>query len=151
MIDPSDRILLIRHQFPDWIGWLLPGGGVEQDEDHRAALLRELAEEVGPPEVFLGPPVWHRRRVSPNRRDGFDGQEETVYLVPCHDFEIAPGMTEAELKADGIVEHRWWSADELALTRESIHPFTIHELVVRVLEFGAPAVVPLIDETGHRD
>ena len=118
MIDPSDRVLLIRHSFPDWTGWLLPGGGVEDHENQRTALLRELAEEVGPPAVFLGPPVWHRRRLSPNRRDGYDGQEETVYLVPCHEFEIAPTMTPAELEADGIVEHRWWSADELAETEE---------------------------------
>ena len=150
MIDPSDRVLLIRHSFPDWTGWLLPGGGVENHEDQHTALLRELAEEVGPPEVFLGPPVWHRRRLSPNRRDGYDGQEETVFLVPCYEFEIAPSMTPAELEADGIVEHRWWSADELAETEESIHPFTIHELVVQVLEFGAPEVVPLIDETDRR-
>jgi 8-oxo-dGTP pyrophosphatase MutT (NUDIX family) len=39
------RVLLVRHRFdPDW---RLPGGGVSRGEPAGAAILRELAEEVG--------------------------------------------------------------------------------------------------------
>ena len=138
MIDPRDRVLLVRLQFTDWSGWVLPGGGKEPGEDDHTALRRELTEETGVPEIFVGPPLWVRRLI----REGFagyDGQEETVYLVPCHDFEIAPTMTEAELAEEGLVEHRWWSPAELDATDESLRPDALPRLVREILEHGAPA------------
>lgn len=148
MIDPRDRVLLVRLQFTDWTGWVLPGGGKENGEDDRQALRRELVEETGIPDVFIGPPVWIRQmlwRDNPTSR--WDGQLETVYLVPCHDFEIAPTMTEAELREEGLVEHRWWSAAELAATTEELRPTALPEVVKEVLEFGAPATPHRFDDS----
>lgn len=140
MIDPSDRVLLVRLQFPDWTGWVLPGGGKENGETDREALLRELTEETGVPDVFIGPPVWERTMIwPPERSSRWDGQFETVYLVPCHAFDIAPTMTEAELREEGLVEHRWWSLAELGQTSEEVRPTALPEVVREVLEFGAPA------------
>lgn len=137
MIDPRDRILMMQLHFDDWTGWVLPGGGIEPGEDHQAALRRELAEEVGPPQTFVGPLVCRRRFL----RDGFmgyDGQEDHIYLVPCHLFEPAPAMTSDELEAEGIVGCRWWSLDELKATEEVIRPEHLVELATQVLEHGAP-------------
>ncbi len=138
MIDPADRILMVQLSFPDWTGWVLPGGGVEPGEDHVTALHRELAEETGVPQVFVGPPVWRRRHWSPRVASGFDGQEELVFLVPCHRFEVAPGLTVEQLRAEGVVDHRWWTLDELAVTTEAVRPANLSELLARVLERGAP-------------
>lgn len=131
-------MLLVRLEFSDWTGWVLPGGGKEPGEDDAAALRRELTEETGIPQVFIGPPLWVRRMTGPNFTT-YDGQEETVYLVPCHEFEIAPTMTPEELRDEGLVEHRWWTLAELEATTEIVRPTELATVVRQVLEFGAPA------------
>ena len=146
MIDPRDRVLLVRLLFPDWTGWVLPGGGKETGEDDRQALRRELIEETGVPDVFIGPPVWVRRMLWPEDRNSrWDGQLETVYLVPCHAFDIAPTMSASELAEEGLVEHRWWSAAELATTNADLGPTGLPELVREILEYGAPSTPHHID------
>ncbi len=44
-LDEAGRVLLVRPRFG--AGWSLPGGGVGRGEPPEAAILRELAEEVG--------------------------------------------------------------------------------------------------------
>jgi 8-oxo-dGTP pyrophosphatase MutT (NUDIX family) len=41
----SNRVILVKHRYTR--GWHLPGGGHKQKEDARAAILRELKEEIG--------------------------------------------------------------------------------------------------------
>ena len=43
----GDEILLVEHEKGDRRYWLLPGGGVEEDETLTAALQREVLEETG--------------------------------------------------------------------------------------------------------
>jgi 8-oxo-dGTP pyrophosphatase MutT (NUDIX family) len=138
MIDPSDRVLLVRLRFDDWTGWVLPGGGKEPGEDDATALRRELTEETGVPQVFQGPLLWHRRIINPDMSANYDGQEEHVYLVPCREFEIAPTMTVEELAEEGLVEHRWWTVDELAATDDTLRPSDLAQVLSDVLEHGAP-------------
>ncbi len=146
MIDPSDRVLMVRLEFGDWTGWVLPGGGIEPGEDHHRALVRELTEETLAPEVFIGPPLWVRQMIGAFGTT-YDGQSETVYLVPCHGFDVAPSMTPDELRAEGLVEHRWWTLAELSTTNEVLRPSQLPELVNAILEYGAPARPPIIEES----
>jgi 8-oxo-dGTP pyrophosphatase MutT (NUDIX family) len=45
VMDQAGRVLLIQHTYVK--GWHLPGGGVDRGEAAEAAVIRELAEEVG--------------------------------------------------------------------------------------------------------
>lgn len=144
MIDPADRVLLIRLQFQGWTGWILPGGGKEPGETDAETLRRELTEETGVPEVFMGPLVWTRTMY--RREPGeFDGQTEAVYLVPCHAFDVAPTMTAQELEDEGVVEHRWWTVAELEATDDELGPRNLPQLITDVLEHGAPAEPPALE------
>lgn len=144
MIDPSDRVLMVKLAWPGWTGWVLPGGGIEEGESTHEALRREIDEETGVRDAFIGPPVLRRRQEIQGMMEGWDGQDEVVFLVPCRSAELAPAMTEEELRAEHVVDHHWWTLDELRATSEIVRPEGLVALVERTLEFGAPDEVPVL-------
>ncbi len=141
MIDSRDRVLLVHIRFPDgFSGWILPGGGIEDGESHREALIRELIEETGVPEVFVGPALWSQTTRHPGMGGGrWDGQHNTTYLVPCHDFEPEPTMTPEELAAEHVAGVQWWSVAEIAAAATGVvKPDGLAGLIEKVLLHGAP-------------
>lgn len=136
VLDPADRVLLVR--FEDVMGswWATPGGGADPGESDADTLARELREEVGLHSFELGPLLWTRQHwhVDPRR---FGGQQERHYLVRADAFEIAPTFTDAELAAEGVHEARWFTVDELDTVITG--PRRLPELVRDVLEHGPPA------------
>lgn len=64
IVEQGGRVVLVRHSYRS--GWSFPGGAVERGEPPAAAILRELAEEIGltrsaPPQlvgVFVRRRVW---------------------------------------------------------------------------------------------
>ena len=93
VLDPDDRTLLVRFEFPDTTFWATPGGGLEPDESHEQALVRELEEEVGLTDVTLGPLIWTRTHVVPFASGLWDGQTERYFLLRTPRFEPAPRQT----------------------------------------------------------
>jgi len=47
VVDPADRVLLVRFEFPHWTGWATPGGGVDPGETDDEALRRSSARRSG--------------------------------------------------------------------------------------------------------
>jgi TDG/mug DNA glycosylase family protein len=136
VLDPDDRILLVR--FADAMGtwWATPGGGIDPGETDAEALARELGEEVGLHAVELGPLLWTREHwhVNPRR---YGGQRERCYLVRTESFAIAPTFSEAELAAEGVHEARWFTLAEADTVLTG--PRRLAELVRDALEHGPPA------------
>jgi G:T/U-mismatch repair DNA glycosylase/ADP-ribose pyrophosphatase YjhB (NUDIX family) len=137
VLDPADRVLLVRFEWPDKSVWALPGGGVERGESAESALVRELAEESGLRGVDLGRCIWTRTHWTADIA-GYGGQTESVYLVHTDAFEPAPDWSPEQLASEGIAEQRWFTPDELDDAQLIFAPTRLRDLVRDVIANGAP-------------
>jgi ADP-ribose pyrophosphatase YjhB (NUDIX family) len=139
VLDPADRILLVRFEFPQRVVWACPGGGLEPGETHERAVVRELVEEIGLEEVAIGPCVWTREHVIPFLDGKWDGQVERFYLVRTDAFEPAPRFTPEQLAAEYVTAERWWTQAELGSSPTvTFAPRRLPELVAALLRDGPP-------------
>ena len=146
MLDPDDRVLLVRFEFPTASVWGLPGGGVEATEDPVSALRRELAEELGLVDTPVGPHVWDRLHLvtfdhgDPTRGLGgrWDGQQDQVHLVRTDHFEPSPQLSWAELRAERVHEMRWWTVPEIADHPGRFAPRHLADHLAVLLRDGPP-------------
>jgi len=125
---PNSEIFLLKTHFDPEVGlpprWITPGGGIDAGESVIQAALRELAEETGlevSPEA-LGELIW----VTEGRWDWADGQNhhtfvDHFYLLQIQDFALDISGWTADEHRD-VVEHRWWSLDDLKQSGESVSP-----------------------------
>jgi len=138
VLDPADRILLVRFELPGAGFWATPGGGIDEGETHEGAILRELEEEAGLAEVELGPWIWTRTHVFPFESGLWDGQQERYVLVRTPAFEPAPRLTADELLAEYVTEIRWWTQAELGAADTLFAPRRLPELVAALVRDGPP-------------
>lgn len=138
VLDPDDRILLVRFDFPDRAVWATPGGGIEEGETDAHALQRELLEEAGLAGYELGPLIWRRTHVF-ELAGGFDGQHERYYLVRTPRFEAVPRLSWEDLRLEGMSAVRWWTLAELARTAELFAPRRLPVLAAGIVRDGPPA------------
>jgi G:T/U-mismatch repair DNA glycosylase/ADP-ribose pyrophosphatase YjhB (NUDIX family) len=138
VVDPSDRVLLVRFQWPDQSVWAPPGGGLEPRETEEEAIARELAEECGLRGATLGPCLWTRKHWFPEMA-GWGGQAERIFLVRTAAFDPAPEWSAEQLAAEHVAELRWWTQDELRGATETFAPRRLPELVRDLVESGAPS------------
>jgi 8-oxo-dGTP pyrophosphatase MutT (NUDIX family) len=100
--------------------WFTPGGGMEQGESVVAAAQRELEEETGLTDVELGPAVWYGEHTLL-----FNGVptrcKETFLIAQTFGGTLShAGWDEGERRS--ILDLRWWTIDELRVSRELIVP-----------------------------
>jgi len=124
VVDDEGCVLLLRGGDPrrpdagTW--WFTPGGGVEDGESAQAAACRELAEETGLDCADVGPVVLERAT-----EFEFDGavyeQMEDYFLVRTPHFSIDTSRWTV-IEVATVVEHRWWTREELERTEEPVYP-----------------------------
>ncbi|MFE6286864.1 NUDIX hydrolase [Streptomyces sp. NPDC057877] len=146
LLDPEDRILLLHGHEPDdpaddW--WFTPGGGLEGDETHQEAALRELAEETGITDVELGPVLWRRMCSFPFAGRRWD-QDEWYYLARTTQT-VTGAVALTELERRSVVGARWWTCEELTRAHETVYPTRLAGLLRRLLDEGPPAGPEILD------
>jgi len=140
VLDGRDRLLLLDGIVPNRARtrlWCTPGGAVKGDETFEEAALRELAEETGIAGVALGPCVWRREHVFEMFGRWYAG-DERYFLARVGDVEV-DGCGREAVEADLILGHRWWTAAEIAASREIFVPRRLGELLPPLLRGGIPA------------
>ena len=139
VLDPEDRILLVRFEFPGRSLWATPGGGIETGETPEEAIRRELVEEAGLTAPDIGPVVWTRLHIVPFIGGQWDGQHELYHLVRAPAFMPEPSLSWDDLNAEYVFELRWWTQAELEETTETFAPRRLPELVQSLVRDGPPA------------
>jgi ADP-ribose pyrophosphatase YjhB (NUDIX family) len=136
LLDPDDRILLVRFREPETGAtfWTTPGGGLDPGETLEDGLRRELREEAGLEKFEVGPTLWTRREVFRWAGRTVD-QRETFVLVRVPPFEVRPTV---DLAAEDVHGHRWWTVAEIEASDETVYPTRLASLVRGLLERGPP-------------
>ncbi|MGW0805874.1 NUDIX hydrolase [Nonomuraea sp. NPDC002799] len=141
---PDDRILLFRvvppGPFPQEPAWHLPGGGIEAGETPAQAAAREALEETGHvlSPAGLGDPVAVNEGAWHNLGRHFYSVH-TYFFARVASQAMVPTALEDYEEEQFLLGHRWWSADELAVTDERVFPPGLAGLLPDLLAGSSPA------------
>lgn len=140
VLDPDGGVLLQRIQSREgYDGWITIGGGIEPGESGTQAALRELIEEVGVRDVDLVGPIWYRRHEFVWNGAEID-QREVFYVAYLSErAEPAGEFDAAALRDQGVLDHRWWSIDELRSSGVVTAPRALADLLHSLITDGPPA------------
>jgi 8-oxo-dGTP pyrophosphatase MutT (NUDIX family) len=131
LFDRDGRVLLFLTKAPDTSGvsrWLTPGGGVDKGETQADAVYRELFEETGLSGIDLGAPVWsHDFDVAWDDADHDTGHAE-FYTAVVDRFDPSDANWTDDERVD-VLEHRWFTLEELETTTDRFEPAELVELV----------------------
>ncbi len=136
ILDPRNRLLLMKIDDNRVVDrarpnltefWITLGGGLEAGETFTAAAQRELWEETGIQDAYIGPCLW-----KPDQEFPFSG--ETIHSVE-HYFLVSvlsSDVTTERLSGEELQMyrgHRWWTMEEMERTDEVFLPFGFNGLV----------------------
>jgi 8-oxo-dGTP pyrophosphatase MutT (NUDIX family) len=140
LLDKRDRVLLFLGGDPahpeHGMWWITPGGGLNPGESPHDGAVRELQEETGLRASTLQGPVWSRVAEFDFAGERYRQSEVFFVLrVDSHDVDTA-GFDALERVA--LVDHRWWSLDELTSTADIVYPRGLAAELARLMVDGLP-------------
>ena len=136
LVDGAERVLLFHGVDParrEHRYWFTPGGGLAAGEAAPVGAARELAEETGLVRAAaeLGRAVWRE-----TTEFSFDGawyrQEQEFFLLGVPSWTVDTGGFDG-IERDSIIDHRWWSIEELERTEELYYPGELPAVLRQVL------------------
>jgi len=119
IIIQNEKILLVRDEKADWFS--MPGGTLENNEDHRAALARELDEEIG-------------CSIKDSRfYCSFDLINET-YNVPQTDHAYIVSIEGNPVCSSEVCELGWFSKEDISNNKVKVPPAFYEKLYPKLVE-----------------
>jgi 8-oxo-dGTP pyrophosphatase MutT (NUDIX family) len=140
LLDEENRVLLIHSKDPrsGEHYWYPVGGGVEPGESLQQAAAREAHEETGLEDLPTGSLVWTR-----DHTYQFDGRVVDVHeewlLHSVQHFQPVPANL-SDYETSSVSGFRWWRAEELRSTTDTVFPPRLGDLLSALLSDGVPQV-----------
>lgn len=135
LIDRQNRIFLLKTHFDPEVQlpprWITPGGGIDPGETPLMAAMRELHEETGiaVSAEALGEQIWQTEGIW-RWGDGINQHSYVDYFFQLRvdEFELDDTNWTDDERRD-VLEHRWWSVNELIESGESVGPLGLVEFL----------------------
>jgi ADP-ribose pyrophosphatase YjhB (NUDIX family) len=145
LLDPQDRLFLFKVHQPSVYDpadpfrdpfWIMIGGLVDPGEDYAEAAIREAREETA---VVVRDVrwVWSRERIM-QWRDRQVLHRERFFLGRAASAAVdTSGLDDRE--KSWTLDHRWWTADEIAASSERFEPVDLGLRLKALLRDGPPS------------
>jgi 8-oxo-dGTP diphosphatase len=150
LLDRQDRLFLFKVHTPAIYDpadpfhdpfWVMIGGLVDPGEDYVDAAIREAREETGLSVEGEVRWVWKRERIM-QWRERTMLHRERFFLGRAAPGEVdTSGLDERE--KSWTLDHRWWSAEEIARSSERFEPKDLGARLATLLRDGPP--VDIVD------
>jgi len=144
LLDPRDRLFLFNVHDPAVFDpadpfhdpfWVMIGGLVDPGEEYAEAAIREAREETA---IVVKDVrwVWSRERVMQWREKRVQHRERFFLGRSGTTAVDTSGLDERE--QSWTLDHRWWTADEIAASSERFEPIDLGIRLKALLRDGPP-------------